>query len=82
MFTIHWEEVVYFLGTIILVGFEQHGPAVGRVSNQPSGLLLRAQVPTSRNVYRGDFRFCRIVLYDAAFFMPKKLWQTVPGSEP
>jgi len=21
-------------------------------------------------------------LYDAAFFMPKKLWQTVPGSEP
>ena len=25
---------------------------------------------------------CRIVLYDAAFFMPKKLWQTVPGSEP
>lgn len=24
----------------------------------------------------------RIVLYDAAFFMPKKLWQTVPGSEP
>ena len=33
-------------------------------------------------IYRGDFRFCRIVLYDAAFFMPKKLWQTVPGSEP
>ena len=25
---------------------------------------------------------CRIVLYDAAFFMPKKPWQTVPGSEP
>ena len=25
---------------------------------------------------------CCIVLYDAAFFMPKKLWQTVPGSEP
>ena len=25
---------------------------------------------------------CRIVLYDAAIFMPKKLWQTVPGSEP
>ena len=25
---------------------------------------------------------CRVVLYDAAFFMPKKLWQTVPGSEP
>ena len=25
---------------------------------------------------------CRIVLYDAAFFMPKKLWQTVPDSEP
>ena len=25
---------------------------------------------------------CRIVLYDAAFFMPKKLWQTMPGSEP
>ena len=25
---------------------------------------------------------CRIVLYAAAFFMPKKLWQTVPGSEP
>lgn len=25
---------------------------------------------------------CRIVLYDAAFFMPKKLWRTVPGSEP
>ena len=25
---------------------------------------------------------CRIVLYDAAFFMPEKLWQTVPGSEP
>jgi hypothetical protein len=21
-------------------------------------------------------------LYDAAFFMPKKIWQTVPGSEP
>ena len=54
----------------------------GRASNQPSGLLLSARVPTSRNVYRGDFRFCRIVLYDAAFFMSKKLWQTVPGSEP
>ena len=25
---------------------------------------------------------CRIVLYDAAFFVFKKLWQTVPGSEP
>ena len=25
---------------------------------------------------------CRIVLYDAAFFMPKKLWRTVPDSEP
>ena len=25
---------------------------------------------------------CRIVLYDAAFFVPKNLWQTVPGSEP
>ena len=25
---------------------------------------------------------CRIVLYDAAFFMFKKPWQTVPGSEP
>ena len=25
---------------------------------------------------------CRIVLYDAAFFMSKKPWQTVPGSEP
>ena len=25
---------------------------------------------------------CRIVLYDAAFFMFKNLWQTVPGSEP
>ena len=25
---------------------------------------------------------CRIVLYDAAFFMPKKLWRTMPGSEP
>ena len=25
---------------------------------------------------------CRIVLYDAAFFMSKKLWRTVPGSEP
>ena len=25
---------------------------------------------------------CRIVLYDAAFFMSKKLWQTVPRSEP
>ena len=25
---------------------------------------------------------CRIVLYDAAFFMSKNLWQTVPGSEP
>ena len=54
----------------------------GRASNQPGGLLLSARVPTSRNIYRGDFRFCRIVLYDAAFFMPKKLWQTVPGSEP
>ena len=32
----------------------------GRASNQPSGLLLSARVPTSRNVYRGDFRFCRI----------------------
>ena len=52
-----------------------------RASNQPSGLLLSARVPTSRNVYRGDFRFYRIVLYDAAFFMSKKLWQTVPGSE-
>ena len=25
---------------------------------------------------------CRIVLCDAAFFMSKKLWRTVPGSEP
>ena len=25
---------------------------------------------------------CRIVLYDASFFMSKNLWQTVPGSEP
>ena len=25
---------------------------------------------------------CRIVLYDAAFFMSKKPWQTMPGSEP
>lgn len=33
-------------------------------------------------IYRGDFRFCRIVLYDAAFFMSKKTWLTVPGSEP
>ena len=65
-----------------LEGFEQHGPAAGRASNQPSGLLLSARVQTSRNVYRGDFRFRRIVLCDAAFFMPKKLWQTVPGSEP
>ena len=54
----------------------------GRARNQPSGLLLSARVPTSRNVYRGDFRFCRIVLYDAAFFLSKKPWQTVPGSEP
>ena len=52
-----------------------------RSSNQPGGLLLRARVPTSRNIYRGDFRSCRIVLYDAAFFMSKNLWQTVPGSE-
>ena len=44
----------------------------GRASNQPSGLLLSARVPTSRNVYRGDFRFCRIVLYDAAFFYVQK----------
>ena len=40
---------------------------------QPTGLLLRARVPTSRNVYRGDFRFCRIVLYDAAFLCLKTL---------
>ena len=51
-----------------------------RSSNQPGGLLLRARVPTSRNIYRGDFRSCRIVLYDAAFFLSKNLWQTVPGS--
>ncbi len=43
----------------------------GRARNQPSGLLLSARVPTSGNVYRGDFRFCRIVLYDAAFLCPK-----------
>ena len=51
-------------------------------SQSPSGALASPRVPTSRNVYRGDFRFCRIVLYDAAFFVSKNLWQTVPGSEP
>ena len=30
---------------------------VGRVSNQPSGLLLSPRFPTARNVYRDDFRF-------------------------
>ena len=54
----------------------------GKISQRNPSLLLSARVPTSRNIYRGDFRFCRIVLYDAAFFMSKKLWQTVPGSEP
>jgi len=28
------------------------------------------------------FVFAASFLYDAAFFMPKKIWQTVPGSEP
>ena len=54
----------------------------GRASNQPSGLLLSARVPTSRNVYRGDFRFCRIVLYDAAFFMSKKLGRPCRAPNP
>ena len=54
----------------------------GKISQRNSSLLLSARVPTSRNIYRGDFRFCRIVLYDAAFFMSKNLWQSVPGSEP
>ena len=54
----------------------------GKISQRNPSLLLSARVPISRNVYRGDFRFCCIVLYDAAFFMPEKLWQTVPGSEP
>ena len=30
---------------------------VGRVSNQPSGLLLSPRFPTARNVYRDDYRF-------------------------
>ena len=30
---------------------------VGRVSNQPSGLLLSPRFPTHRNVYRDDCRF-------------------------
>ena len=30
---------------------------VGRVSNQPSGLLLSPRFPTRRNVYRDDCRF-------------------------
>ena len=30
---------------------------VGRVSNQPSGLLLSPRFPTPRNVYRDDCRF-------------------------
>ena len=30
---------------------------VGRVSNQPSGLLLSPRFSTARNVYRDDFRF-------------------------
>ena len=30
---------------------------VGRVSNQPSGLLLSPRFPTRRNVYRDDRRF-------------------------
>ena len=30
---------------------------VGRVSNQPSGLLLSPRFPTARNVYRDDCRF-------------------------
>ena len=30
---------------------------VGRVSNQPSGLLLSPRFPTPRNVYRDDYRF-------------------------
>ena len=63
-------------------GIRTARPCRRQGKQQPSGLLLRARVPTSRNVYRGDFRFCRIVLYDAAFFVFKKLWQTVPGSEP
>ena len=54
----------------------------GKISQRNPSLLLSARVPTSRNIYRGDFRFCRIVLYDAAFFMSKKTWLTVPGSEP
>ena len=51
-----------------LEGFEQHGPAAGRVSNQPSGLLLSARVPTSRNVYRGCCRSCRIPAGRFAFY--------------
>ena len=34
---------------------------------------MRGSQPVG-NIYRGDFRFCRIVLYDAAFFMSKKTW--------
>ena len=30
----------------------------GKISQRNPSLLLRARVPTSRNVYRGDFRFC------------------------
>ena len=30
--------------------------SVGRVSNQPSGLLLSPRFPTRRNVYRDDYR--------------------------
>ena len=44
----------------------------GKISQRNPSLLLSARVPTSRNIYRGDFRFCRIVLYDAAFFYVQK----------
>ena len=55
----------------------------GKISQRNPSLLLRARVPTSRNVYRGDFRFCRIVLYDAAFFCLKNFGRPcrVPSPE-
>ena len=44
----------------------------GKISQRNPSLLLSARVPTSRNVYRGDFRFCRIVFVRCGVFYVQK----------
>ena len=66
-------------------GFEQGGLAAGRVSNQPSGLLLSPRVPIFRNVYRGDYRHtfeCWSFLIFAAGFESERRGNSNPCKMP